>query len=139
MRGRERLLLKEPADLQLFDIAGDGRLLIATVNWRGETYSASHEDRIERDLSWLDFSVLDDVSADGRTFIFHEAGDGGGAKFSAYLRSLDGGAPLKLTEGECLAFPQRGIRQFARRLNNPTRWFLCPPGLEVLTLCQQTN
>ncbi len=125
LNGRERLLFKGPLDLQLFDIARDGRVLLAGVNWRGEIHAAA-EDKTERDLSWLDFSVLDDVSTDGRTLVFHEAGDGGGAKFTSYLRSTDGSAPLKLTEGMCLGISPNGEQVVCTLVEQPNPLVLVP-------------
>jgi hypothetical protein len=124
--GRERLLFKGPLDLQLFDIAHDGRVLLAGINWRAEIHAASDEDGSERDLSWLDFSLLDDVSTDGRTLVFHEGGDGGGAKFGSYLRSLDGAAPVKLTEGMCLGISPQGEQVVCAFVEQPNPLVLVP-------------
>jgi len=53
----------------------------------------------ERDASWLDWSILADLSADGRTIVFNETREGGGAKSAAYLRRADMNAPLHLGDG----------------------------------------
>ena len=53
----------------------------------------------ERDASWLDWSILADLSPDGRTILFSETREGGGAKSAVYLRRLDAPAPLRLADG----------------------------------------
>lgn len=124
--GRERLLIKEPIDLQLFDIARDGKVLIAALNWRAEIH-VFDENKTDRDLSWLDFSILDDVSADGSSVIFHEAGDGGGSEFTSYLRSLDGSAaPVKLTEGLCMGLSPTGQQVVCTTQERPNPLILVP-------------
>ncbi|HET8773775.1 MAG TPA: protein kinase [Thermoanaerobaculia bacterium] len=53
----------------------------------------------EKDLSWLDWSILADVSPDGRSILFSETREGGGAKSAVYLRRADAPAPLRLADG----------------------------------------
>jgi WD40 repeat protein len=53
----------------------------------------------EKDSSWLDWSILADLSPDGRTILFSETREGGGAKSAVYLRRADAPAPLRLADG----------------------------------------
>ena len=53
----------------------------------------------ERDISWLDWSVLADLSADGRTILFNETREGGGAKSGVYLRGADSPTPVRIGDG----------------------------------------
>jgi WD40 repeat protein len=53
----------------------------------------------ERDMSWLDWSILADLSPDGRSILFSETREGGGAKSAVYLRRADEPAPLRLADG----------------------------------------
>ena len=53
----------------------------------------------ERDVSWLDWSILNDLSPDGRTLLFSETREGGGAKSAVYLRRADAPAPVRLGDG----------------------------------------
>ncbi|HEX6098834.1 MAG TPA: protein kinase [Thermoanaerobaculia bacterium] len=53
----------------------------------------------ETDASWLDWSILADLSPDGRTILFSETREGGGAKSAVYLRRVDAPAPLRLADG----------------------------------------
>ena len=56
-------------------------------------------DEPERDASWLDWSILADLSPDGRTLLFSETREGGGAKSAIYLRRADAPAPVRLADG----------------------------------------
>jgi eukaryotic-like serine/threonine-protein kinase len=55
----------------------------------------------ESDLYWHDFSLLSDISRDGKSLLFSEAGDAtrSGEDFVSYLRSTDGSAAIRLGTG----------------------------------------
>jgi len=53
----------------------------------------------ERDISWLDLTYALDMSADGRTLLLNEDGEGGGPRRSVYLRHTYGSPPVRLGEG----------------------------------------
>jgi eukaryotic-like serine/threonine-protein kinase len=53
----------------------------------------------ESDSSWFDWSVLADLSPDGRTLLFSETREGGGARSAVYLRRADQPAPVRLADG----------------------------------------
>jgi len=50
-------------------------------------------------MSWLDWSVLTDLSADGRSILFNETREGGGAKSAVYLRSANAATPIRIGDG----------------------------------------
>jgi Tol biopolymer transport system component len=56
--------------------------------------------REERILSWLGQSRPAALSADGRTLLFSETSEAGGAYGTVYLRSTDGGPAARLGPGE---------------------------------------
>jgi len=58
-----------------------------------------HGDNSERDLSWLDYSVVRDLSPDGKTIAFSESGEAGGSLFGVYLRGVDGSPAVHLGDG----------------------------------------
>jgi serine/threonine protein kinase/Tol biopolymer transport system component len=97
--GRNRLLAREPGTLTLHDVARDGRVLLTRDVVRAGIIGLTQHDTKERDLSWLDWSALNDISADGQTLLFSEAGEGGGANYGAYLRKTDGSPAVRLAEG----------------------------------------
>jgi len=103
LAGREREVERVPGGLLLFDIARDGRVLLALEDWRGGIYGLAPGENRERDLSWFDFSIANDISSDGRTVLFYEFGEAGGVSSPSYLRSTDGKPAVRLSNGFCWA------------------------------------
>lgn len=97
LNGKQRLILEVPGELTLQDVASDGSVLV-TVNDRRILMHAL-TDSNWRDLSWLDRTILDTVSADGSKVLFHEGGQGAGALGMTYIRGIDGSPPVRLAEG----------------------------------------
>ncbi len=83
----------------LHDIARDGTVLVEREIEGSELDFGSAEEKNERNLSWLETSVLAVLSADGKTMLFSEAGDGGGPNGSVYLRTTDGAPAVRLGDG----------------------------------------
>ncbi|MGC1450258.1 MAG: protein kinase [Candidatus Sulfotelmatobacter sp.] len=110
LKGSERKVADVPGDLRLFDIARDGRVLLGHEDWRGVIYGLAPGESRERDLSWFDFSVASDLSADGKTLLLYEAGEAGGAGTPTYLRSTDGSPAVRLSDGTCAALSHDGQR-----------------------------
>jgi Tol biopolymer transport system component len=99
LSGRERLLSRVTGNLTLHDVARDGRILIAHDTLRIGILGRGPGDVKERELSWLDWSSLSDLSPDGKTVFFSETGEGAGPGYSVYVRSTDGAAAIRLGEG----------------------------------------
>jgi Tol biopolymer transport system component len=98
LSGRVRLVAPT-TDLEvLHDIAKDGSVLVERELSTREIDFSSDGGR-ERDLSWLDQSELACLSADGRTLLFSESGEGGGPNGSVYLRATDGSPAVRLGDG----------------------------------------
>lgn len=108
LTGRERVIARAPGDVVLKDVARDGRVLLATERWTAEIYGLFPSGTEERELSWFDFSLLDDLTPDGRYVLFNEAGEGGGPNGGAYIRSTDGSPPIRLGDGSCPAISPDG-------------------------------
>src|SRR6266704_2214523 len=83
----------------------------------------------ERDLSWLDWSVPGDLSADGRSVLFGETGEGGGPKYAVYLRKTDGSPAIRLGEGIGLGLSPDGKWAIARPNITPSPLVLLPTGV----------
>jgi serine/threonine protein kinase/Tol biopolymer transport system component len=94
-----RLITTSAGWLWLHDIAPDGRVLASEQTQRGGIIALVEGEPAERDLSWLDYSVVRDLSADGKTIAFSESGEAGGSLFGVYLRSTDGSPAVRLGEG----------------------------------------
>jgi eukaryotic-like serine/threonine-protein kinase len=89
LEGRTRLVLEAPGSLTLWDVASDGRVLLARDDERRAVVGVPPGETSERDLSWFDTSGLADLSSDGRKLLF-------GDRFGIYLRETDGTAPVYL-------------------------------------------
>src|ERR1700691_3519391 len=96
LKGKERIVLRLPGMLRLHDVSHDGRILISRESWRSGLQFRGPVDTKERDLSWLDYAQLRDLSLDGRQFAFDDWGSAGGAEGLAYLRKTDGSPAVKL-------------------------------------------
>ena len=99
LKGERRLVSRLTGSMRLFDISPAGNVLISNGMWRAALlYSAPGSGR-EREISWLDWSIAGDLSADGRTLLFSEAREGGGERGSVFLRRADAQAPVRIGEG----------------------------------------
>src|SRR5207253_2601137 len=73
--------------------------LLSNGTWRAALEYQPPGETTERDMSWLDWSFLADLSQDGRSILFNETREGGGANSSIYLRRADAPTPVKIGEG----------------------------------------
>ena len=108
LTGRLRLLTRVPGILTLHDVSSAGRVLVTRDTNRQEVLGRAVGDQKEKDLSWLDWSSARDISADGKTILFAEAGEGGGAGYSVYIRKTDGSPAVRLGEGTAQALSPDG-------------------------------
>jgi Tol biopolymer transport system component len=106
--GKVRTILRSPGSLALQDISSDGRVLLAPSTYRYGIAGRRRGDTKDRDLSWLDWSATRDLSADGKTLLFTEGGEGGGPAYGVYLRKTDGSPAVRLGNGEALALSPDG-------------------------------
>ncbi len=53
----------------------------------------------ERELGWLGWAQLRDLSSDGKKILFEEEGDGGGPNYTVFLRDTNGSPPVRIGEG----------------------------------------
>ncbi|HEV2388967.1 MAG TPA: protein kinase [Candidatus Acidoferrales bacterium] len=128
--GRLRLISQVPGSMTLFDVARDGRALLKQEDERTELAALPAGATSERTLTWLDWSLLSDLSPDGKTVLFTEAGEGGGADYSVYLRKLDGSPAVRLGEGEAAALSPNGQWAIVSHPHDPppSQLFLLPTG-----------
>jgi Tol biopolymer transport system component len=104
LSGKTRVLSRVTGSLTLHDVSRDGRALVTHDNFRiGIVALLAGEDR-QRDLSWLDWGTLRDVSPDGKMLLFEESGEGGGPGYSVYVRNVDGSPAIRLGEGAGQSF-----------------------------------
>jgi eukaryotic-like serine/threonine-protein kinase len=99
LSGRERVRGRVAGSLTLHDISSDGRALVVRDTPRIGALGLFPGEEKEREMTWLDWSSARDLSPDGRTLLFFESGEGGGAGYSVYIRRTDGSPPIRLGEG----------------------------------------
>jgi len=125
--GRVRELYRMPGNLTLHDVSKTGLVLLAHDTTRIGAQMAE-EGRGERDVSWLDATLLTDLSPDGRTLLFTEFGEGGGARYSASLRPSDGSPAVTLGTGLATALGPDGKRVLSFGPNASIGLGLVPTG-----------
>jgi len=108
--------------MKLFDISAAGRVLLANGMWRAGLHYHGPNDAIERDMSWLDWSILADLSQDGRSILFNETREGGGRASAIYLRRVDSASPVHIGEG------------YGDALSPDGKWILAHNGSKLMLL-----
>ncbi|HYM60380.1 MAG TPA: protein kinase [Thermoanaerobaculia bacterium] len=98
-RGSVRLVAASAGPLLLHDVAPDGRMLVTHESIRAGILARVPGEAMERDLSWLDFSIVRDLSGDGKTILFSESGEAGGSIYGVYMRTIDGSPAVRLGDG----------------------------------------
>lgn len=131
---KERIVLRLPGILRLHDISRDGRILLATESWRSGLQFRGPGDTKERDLAWLDYATLRDLSPDGARVSFDDWGSAAGASGLGYLRKTDGSSAIKLGQwGEPVLSPD-GAKVLALDSSavGAARFVLLPTGVGEL-------
>jgi len=127
--GRVRLIASNPGRMRITDIARDGRVLFVRDAHRAEMHGLAPGAAAERDLSWGDWSVLADLSADGKVVLFSEQGDAVEGQYAICIRRTDGSPVVKLGEGAAFALsPDGHYALVSFSLSAPTQLALLPTG-----------
>ena len=110
LSGRQRVLLRLPNGLIPQDVSLDGRLLLSVSSGRYTIKCLPPGESRERDLSWFESSIGQDLSRDGKTLLFVEVGGGAGPgpEAAAYLRGTDGSPPVRLADSFPVALSPDG-------------------------------
>jgi Tol biopolymer transport system component/predicted Ser/Thr protein kinase len=108
LSGSTRLVGRVPGISTIRDISKDGRVLMTNESARLGILGRGPGEEKERELSWLDYSLVTDMTPDGRTILITESGEGGGPGYGAYLRKMDGSPAVRLGEGSTEAFSPDG-------------------------------
>jgi Tol biopolymer transport system component len=128
LNGELRPVFQTPGHLILQDISRNGDLLIVHGHERLRMQHTGPGDTTSRDLSWLDWSLVRDISRDGRFVLFDETGVGGGENHSVYMRDVDGSPAVRLGDGMMPRLSPDG-RWAVAKLYDPNRpLFLLPIG-----------
>ena len=82
----------------------------------------------DQEVSWLDWSTVADLSADGKTVLFYEWGEGVGAAPVVYVRKVDGSDAVRLGPGKALALSRDGQWALALQETSTPQLVLLPTG-----------
>ncbi|HEY3025158.1 MAG TPA: protein kinase [Pyrinomonadaceae bacterium] len=127
LSGKQRVVLRTPVSLILEDISRDGEVLLTGNHQSTPIIGLTPGETKERDLSWLNWVRIADLSPDGTSFIFTEFGQGSGTNYAIYLRQTDGSPAVRLGEGYGLRRSPDGKWVIAV-LFSPPQLILLPTG-----------
>jgi hypothetical protein len=108
LSGRVRTVTRAPGSVSLQDIAPDGRVLLKHGSHTPCMMALAPGATAERELTWMDFSWVADISSDGRTILFVEQGGAGGPGYATYLRGTDRSPAVRLGKGLAFSFSPDG-------------------------------
>ena len=124
LSGRSRLVWNAPGGF-IQDIGRDGRALIAVNSSRREIVGVSAGDRVERNLTWLNWSFPKDITSDGKTVLFEEQNI---QPQGIYLRKLDGSPAVRIGEGTSWGFSPDGQWALTASGDRTGQFTLLPTG-----------
>jgi len=124
--GRQRVLARAPGSIMLLDVARDGRILLKRDAGRQEIKAFINGASQGRELSWFDLSVPVALSHDGKTLLFLEAGEAGGATYGIYIRGTDGSPATRLGDGIAADLSPDGKWALCITQASPGQLFLVP-------------
>jgi Tol biopolymer transport system component len=126
--GRDRIVARAPGDLTVQDISADGRVLVTRESWRVGVVVRPAAGESERDVSWLDFSLLTGLSRGGDRVLFAQSGASVDTAYESYLRRLEDASPMFVGEGFAQALSPDGDRVLSIVPGDPPQLFVRPTG-----------
>jgi len=126
LQGRLRCAAALPGDARVHDISARGDVLITNDRISAEIRGRAAGEDKERELGWLGWSVGAAISADGRTLLFSEEGEGGGQHYAVCVRGMEGSPPVQLGEGDADDLSPDGKWALV------TRFWTQPPAIMLL-------
>ena len=124
LSGHERLMASAPGSLTIQDIARDGRVLVNHETERAISMALGPDQNGERDLTIVDWTLVNAISPDGRQVLLEEEGSGSQTGYDIYVRATDGSPPVHIGEGRGDDFSPDGKWVLASR----GQLFLIPLG-----------
>ena len=125
LNGRERRVLSAAGGLSLRDISREGQVLLSRDNERLGIQFMGGGETGPRELSWEDWSMVTDISPDGKQILFGAEGENSGLMYQVGLRPTDGSPPVILGQGS------------AQSLSPDGKWAISvmpPPNDEIVLL-----
>ncbi|MGA7077729.1 MAG: protein kinase [Terriglobales bacterium] len=102
LSGKMRAITNVPGGMWLEDVR-NGLALMVTSRRRVGIRGVAPGGTGEHELGWSEWSILGDLTPDGRKVLFDEEGDSGGPNYTVFLRDTDGSPPIRIGEGVSLA------------------------------------
>ena len=128
LSGKERLIYRSPGGLTIHDISRTGLVLLTADKARLGISALPPGETRERSLSWFDWSLLADMSPDGKTILFSETGEAAAGNYSIYLRKTDGSPAVRLGDGGFGALSPDG-KWVVAAVGSPAKLVLLPTGV----------
>ncbi len=107
LSGKLRTITNVPGGMWLQDTR-NGVALTITHQQRIGIRGLPPGGKEEHELGWFGWSILRDVSRDGRKILFEEQGEGGGPGYTVFLRDTDGSPPVRIGDGAGAAISPDG-------------------------------
>ena len=98
LAGKLRTITNVPGGMWLEDIR-NGTALMVKHQQRIGIRGMGPGGKEERELGWFGWSIIRDISPDGRKIVFEEEGNGGGPNYTVFVRDTDGSPPVRIGEG----------------------------------------
>jgi eukaryotic-like serine/threonine-protein kinase len=108
LSGHRRVALSSAGGLTMHDVSRTGRWLVTRDDIRSEISALAPGASAERDLSWLDTSIITFLTRDGRMLLFNDESASAGLNYEVCLRRTDGGHVVRLGEGRPFGFSPDG-------------------------------
>ena len=129
LAGEERVVFYSAGTtLAILDVFRDGRALIATHVGKMGCSCLPPGEVQPRELSWLDGSAPEALSADGQTVLLSELLSGAGKTGSTYIRKTDGSDAVRLGEGYGEDLSPDGKWVLTTEVPSRQHWILLPTG-----------
>jgi DNA-binding winged helix-turn-helix (wHTH) protein/Tol biopolymer transport system component len=108
LSGKLRPIAAFPGTMTLCDISAAGRVLISRDQMHTMMTGLNDGIAKEQDLSWFDYTNVEDISADGGVILFEETGEGGGEHHAVYIRRANAPSAVRVGEGFAMAISPDG-------------------------------
>jgi serine/threonine protein kinase/WD40 repeat protein len=127
--GARRFVVRDARPVQLMDVAPDGRILLLGDLRRTGIRGRLAGDPMERDLTWFDYSVVGDISKDGRHLLFFEAGELSPSEYVVGLWRTGEAAPLRIGPGRPTSISPDGEWALVIDFAGPSSIRIVPTGV----------
>ena len=126
--GKSREVFNVPGNVQVWDIAPDGRLLFSHETVSSAQMVISPVNTPPRNVSVLGYGLWGSISDDGKSVAFTESGPGSGDDYLIFFRKLDGSPAIELGVGSNIGLSPDGKNVVALVPSQRTKIRIYPTG-----------